>query len=246
MRRLGLLRRAQVLTAAVLLTAIPATAGAQPSEEPFTVSFSLTPLEVVPGGKLVASTVASVCKGSGIGPLTSPGFTAPIEWGSRPTGSGDVGAEGEAYGETHAIDTPGTYTATVRCLTKPGVGEVRFTILERQPLRAFTLAPVEVRPGGEITARMPVTNDCTGRTITSSGFVAPIELQTGGGNLPELVGTAEAVATPGTYEATMPCRDGAHVVSFKVLGDPPNDEPPPRQPIKKPKGAPETGAGGTA
>ncbi|NUT97687.1 MAG: hypothetical protein HOY78_37285, partial [Saccharothrix sp.] len=60
-------------------------------------------------------------------------------------------------------------------------------------------------------------------------------------------GKTTVVSTPGTYQAVMTCRDGPFSVSFTVLGQPPVADPPQAQPpVKKPKGAPETGGGGTA
>ncbi|NUT97033.1 MAG: hypothetical protein HOY78_33930, partial [Saccharothrix sp.] len=206
------MRRVTALLAALLMTAATtATAAAQPGFPG--ISFSLTPLEVEPGGVITASTAAPSCNATGFGPVTSPGFVAPIEWGKFP---GGPSAQGEARGNTRVITTPGTYTATVRCLQKPEFAEVTFTILEPKPLRAFSLFPLELQPGGEITGKMPVVNDCTGTTITSPGFVAPLELQTEAGNFPELGGKTTVVSTPGTYQAVMTCRDGPFSVSFTV------------------------------
>lgn len=237
------MRPVTALLAALLLTATPITAAAQPGVPG--IGFSLSPLEVQPGGVITAQASAPQCNATGFGPVTSPGFVAPIEWGKFP---GGPGAQGQLSGNTRVITTPGTYTATVKCLNEPDFAEVTFTILAPPPLRAFSLYPLELDPGAEINGRMPVTNDCTGRTITSPGFVAPLELQTEPGNFPELAGKTTVVSTPGTYQAVMTCRDGPFTVSFTVLGTPPQDPPQhqPKQPVKKPKGAPETGGGGTA
>lgn len=236
------MRPVTALPAALLLTTIttaPAAGQGFPG-----ASFTLSPLEVQPGGVITATAPAPACGGRGFGPVTSPGFIAPIEWGKFP---GGPTAQGQVSGNTHVIKTPGTYTATVKCNSSPDFAEVTFTILQPPPLRAFSLFPLEVEPGGEINGKMPVTNDCAGRTITSSGFVAPLELQTEAGNFPELAGKTTVVSTPGTYQAVMTCRDEPYAVTFKVLGTPPADPPQqPQQPIKKPKGAPETGGGGTA
>ncbi|MFI9816967.1 hypothetical protein [Saccharothrix variisporea] len=243
------MRRVTALVAALLLTATPTTPIAAAEQGFPGIDFRLTPLEVEPGGVITASTAAPSCNATGFGPVTSPGFVAPIEWGKYP---GGPTAQGEARGNTRVITTPGTYTATVRCLQKPDFAEVTFTILEPKPLRAFSLFPLELQPGAEITGTMPVDNDCTGTTITSPGFVAPLELQTEAGNVSELGGKTTVVSTPGTYQAVMTCRDGPFAVSFTVLGQPPaadpptNDPPQTQPPIKKPKGAPETGGGGTA
>ncbi|MEJ2854578.1 MULTISPECIES: hypothetical protein [unclassified Saccharothrix] len=237
------MRRVTALVAALLMTTTAATATAAAQGFPG-IKFTLTPLEVQPGGVITAEAAAPDCNATGFGPVTSPGFVAPIEWGQYP---GGPSAQGVLRGNTRVITTPGTYTATVRCLHNPDFAEVTFTILAPPPLRAFSLAPLELQPGGEITGKMPVENDCTGTTITSPGFVAPLELTPGGGTSSELAGKTTVVSTPGAYQAVMTCRDGPFAVTFTVLGQPPANDPPQTQPpVKKPKGAPETGGGGTA
>ncbi|MEU7528920.1 hypothetical protein AB0A74_24530 [Saccharothrix sp. NPDC042600] len=237
------MRPVTALLAALLLatTTTVTAAAAQPAGFPG-VSFTLSPLEVKAGGVINATAPAQSCNASEIGPVTSPGFAEPIEWGKFP---GGPSAQGQVSGNTRVSNTPGTYTATVKCLNTPDSAEVTFTIVSP---RVFGLIPLEVDPGGEITARMPETNDCTGRTITSPGFVAPLELRMEPGNFPELAGKTTVVSTPGTYQAVMTCLGAPYAVDFTVRGTPPQDPPQtqPKQPVKKPKGAPETGGGATA
>lgn len=237
------MRHLMALPAAlVLLATLTTTAAAQNDAE-----FQLSPTEVAPGGRISISAFPFVCANhGGPTPVTSPGFVAPIEWDD----TGEPAAAGPPLtGVGTAIDTPGTYTATHVCRDGQKKAERTFTIVAPPALRAFSLHPLEVEPGGEINGRMSVINDCPNeRTITSPGFVAPLELQTEGGNFPELAGKTTVVSTPGTYQAMMTCRDGPFTVSFTVLGTPPRDPPgnEPKQPVKKPKGAPETGGGGTS
>ena len=225
-------RRISLLSAALLMVLAPAAANAQTETTTTTpppwAPLLLNPIEVAPGGEIKVATSASLCRGAG-SVVTSPGFAAPIYFGST---------LGAIEGRGRVITTPGSYTATLQCADPPATGQATFTILE--PPRAFTLSPLEVRPGGDLTARIPAKNDCTGTTITSTGFTAPLELQPQGA---ELVGTAKAVTTPGVHDAVMECRDGPFTIAFTVVQDPPATQP---QPIKKPKGAPETGGGGTA
>ncbi|MEU7528921.1 hypothetical protein AB0A74_24535 [Saccharothrix sp. NPDC042600] len=236
------MRRLTALVAALLVTASP-VAAAQVDNG---AEFQLSPTEVTAGGRVTVTAFPFVCSShGGPGPVTSPGFVAPIQWGSaEPAAAGP-----SITGVGTAIATPGTYTATLECLDGQSKAERTFTIVEPPPVRAFDLYPLEVEPGGEINARMSVVNDCPeARTITSPGFVAPLTLEMEGGNFPELLGKTTVVSTPGTYQAVMTCRDGPFSVSFTVLGTPPRDPPQtePKQPVKKPKGAPETGGGGTS
>jgi hypothetical protein len=217
---------AAALVLGTAIATVPAQAG---TPNPLPPGLALSPTEVEPGGEITV-TADGMC--SAIDGVTSPGFAARI-------GLQDSGGTWTARGRV--ITTPGTYTARLDCVWHREAGYATFTILPPR-LRAFTVSPTEVRPGGELTARIPAENDCTGTTVGSTGFVAPLELRPQGA---ELVGTAKAIATPGAYQATMQCRDGLFAVGFTVLGDPPADQPP-RQPVKKPKGAPETGGGGTS
>ncbi|MEU4446389.1 hypothetical protein AB0K14_17935 [Actinosynnema sp. NPDC050801] len=228
------LTRPAVLAAALLLATATttatttATAGAGTPDHG-APTLLLSPTEVEPGGEITV-TAGGMCEAHD--QATSPGFAAPI---------GFQDSAGTRVARGRVITTPGTYTARLDCLWHRQPGYATFTIRLPQ-LRAFTVSPARVRPGGELTARIPAEHDCTGTTIGSTGFVAPLELRPQGA---ELVGTARAVAAPGTYQATMQCRDGLFAVGFSVLGDPPANQPP-RQPVKKPKGAPDTGGGGTS
>ncbi|WP_158844375.1 hypothetical protein [Saccharothrix deserti] len=125
MRRTG---RITALAAALTLTALAVSPAAAETatQPPQPASFSLAPLEVQPGGRVETQAIAFVCLGNdGPGPVTSPGFTAPIEWGSDTPGTA-----GAIYGAGAVIDTPGKYVASLECRNGQSRAEVEFTILQ--------------------------------------------------------------------------------------------------------------------
>lgn len=86
-------------------------------------SWWLTPVEVAPGGEIWAgSDIISGCPGGPLGPVTSPGFAAPLQF----TVGGNFG---RFSGKTTAAATPGHYTATLDCAGTPIPGTIEFTVL---------------------------------------------------------------------------------------------------------------------
>ena len=119
-------------TAATLAVAAPASA-----EE---ARWGLTQ-EVEPGGQVTAQTTSDC---GGAWPVTSKGFTAPLQW----NGSSNYGA---IRGHTTAIKIPGKYTATLKC--RDGrVTTASFTILGTPPTKPKPPKPakpqVAVKPAG--------------------------------------------------------------------------------------------------
>ncbi|GAA3565999.1 hypothetical protein GCM10022222_57250 [Amycolatopsis ultiminotia] len=184
--------------------------------------------------------------------VTSPGFAAPVDL--VPVG----GDRENLRGNGTAVSVPGTYTATATCdgttLTST------FTVLPHQP-PSWSLSPVEVRPGGEITGGSDTITGCPGGPAgpaTSPGFAAPLQF-TEGGNFGRFSGHTTVIATPGKYTATLRCAGTplAGTLGFTILGTPPGTGTPPsdnRPPSTTghhrstviPFGAPETGGGATA
>jgi hypothetical protein len=179
--------------------------------------------------------------------VTSPGFREPIALG--------VGPENRLSGMGVATAKPGSYTATVQCdgktLTAP------FTVLPFEIL--WHLYRTEVEPGGTIIALHGPNTGCRPlneprspmRPLYSRGFAAPLTFGPSG-HLGQFYGQTTVITTPGVYEVVAQCQDRPErsVKTFRILGTPPTTTPPspgkPKPPITKPKGAPDTGGGGTA
>ncbi|WP_433265421.1 hypothetical protein ACQPZF_37880 [Actinosynnema sp. CS-041913] len=223
---------ALALMAAACLTAATATATATTESR-----LTFQPAEAAWGGRITAQ--AGPC--GEYGQVTSPGLSQPITLD---------GYRNDLTGEGPVVRQAGTYTATLVCDGK--TLSAQFTILHPTP--RWYLEPTEVRPGGELTVSTDRMSGCIGGPdgpVTSPGFAAPIEF-TQGGNFGRIAGMGRAGETPGVYVATLRCRNTPILgeIGFRVLGDPPAPAPEPQpvrpQPIKQPKGAPETGGGGTA
>ncbi|ANZ37811.1 hypothetical protein BBK82_18835 [Lentzea guizhouensis] len=108
------------------------------------------------------------------------------------------------------------------------------------------LDQAEYAPGGVVKIELGPLYNCAPEA-TSAGFAAPIKLNP----VPTAtIGEGEAAATPGTYQARIFCKAGSLVDSFTVKAPVTTTTPPPQKPakppVKKPKGAPQTGGGGTA
>lgn len=121
----------------------------------------------------------------------------------------------------------------------------------------------EYAPGGAIKVALDGALLNCGMQVTSAGFAAPIALRP----VPTAtIGEGTAAETPGTYEARIFCKWGSLVDSFTITAPVTTTTPPavttttpppvattkpaptqqPKPPVKKPKGAPQTGGGGTA
>jgi hypothetical protein len=152
------------LLSATLLTTTPAA--------PAPVGWSLWPSEVAPGGDMHVGTYAAQGGGCGpAGPVTSPGFAAPIIW----TEGGNFGYSG---GDGKAGTRPGHYTATFTC-TDGRVATGTFTITGTPPTSPPTTPPSSrpTAPSSQPTAR-PSSPRHHQVTVRPAG--AP---QTGGGAL---------------------------------------------------------------
>jgi hypothetical protein len=180
--------------------------------------------------------------------VTSPGFNEPITLTPVPDDPVQLRGTGAA------VDRSGTYTATVQCDGKTLTAQ--FTVLPREMY--WWLEKAEVEPGGKITAYHAMFSCRTAEgqyaalePLHSPGFVAPLVLA------PNLMrstayGSTTVITTPGVYEVVAQCQDRPErsVKTFRILGTPPAPPPPgtpkPKPPIVKPKGAPDTGGGGSA
>ncbi|MFE0024004.1 hypothetical protein [Amycolatopsis sp. NPDC059021] len=232
-------------TLAIVLGSAPvATAASAPALEVY-------PTQVRPG-RIFGTGIQGGC--DRYSAVSSPGFTAPV------TLVAVGGDRNNLWGNGTAVSTPGTYTATATCDGRKL--STRFTVLPHQP-PAWSLYPAEVQPGGEISAGSDTINGCPGGALgpaTSPGFAAPLRW-TSGGNFGRFSGKTTVISTPGRYQATLKCAGTPipGVLEFTILGTPSATTPPAaktpgsgsglpagRTPIVKPKGAPQTGGGGTS
>ncbi|MEV6898386.1 hypothetical protein [Amycolatopsis sp. NPDC051372] len=151
----------EFLTGAALLSASLVAPG--------DVGWSLWPSEVAPGGEMHVETYAAQGNGCNpAGPVTSPGFAAPIPW---PLG-GNWGHHG---GTGTAATRPGTYTATFPC-TDGRVATATFTVAGTPP---SSVTPRPSSPSKPRPTTTPVPEqDQPQVSVRPAG--AP---QTGGGGL---------------------------------------------------------------
>lgn len=153
----------EFLTGAALLSASLTAPG--------DVGWSLWPSEVAPGGEMHAETYAAQGNGcSPSGPVTSPGFAAPLKW---TTG----GNWGRAGGTGTATTRPGTYTATFPC-TDGRVATATFTVVGTPPSSVTPLP--SPRPSSRPTTPPRRAPDRNQPQVTVRPVGAP---QTGGGGL---------------------------------------------------------------
>jgi hypothetical protein len=117
------------------------------------------------------------------------------------------------------------------------------------------LDKAEYAAGETISINLMLDAECGVLEATSDGFTATAKLTksphpTGA---IQLYGQATAITTPGTYRATIACTSSPPAVNqFTIKAAPvppqpsPKPKPTPKPPIVKPKGAADTGGGGTA
>lgn len=182
----------------------------------------------------------------------------------------DVAAKCEGKATSNAIingtssefklDPPSTMRATAQASWVPGTYTIEMTCDGAKVSRPFKVVQTEeltffldkdrVEAGGEVTVMKKADSGC-GDAANSPGFVSRIELkQQADGSWS---GTAKAVDTPGTYRVAMLCF-GTHtfqeltVVPRTTTSPAPTtpEKPKAKAPIVRPKGAPQTGGGGTA
>lgn len=114
------------------------------------------------------------------------------------------------------------------------------------------LDKAEYAPAETIRINLLQGAECGVLEATSAGFTAAAQLTkgTGGGAGTQLTGETTAITTPGTYRATVACTERPPSVNqFTIKAAPapkPKPQSKPKPPIVKPKGAADTGGGGTA
>lgn len=187
-----------------------------------TPRFKLEPSKLKPGQAFEIQFEKGDC-GEG-GTVVSTGFKAKV-------------APGSLHG--FAADTPGKYIAEAYCTGHAYKGTAEFQIIPLHPNDTFALDRLEYAPGEKVTASYLLEAKCVG-DLNSTGFVAPIKFRPDAP--PVMVGTGKVIDTPGAYEASMTCDNTIIKRTFTVKAQ----KPKAKAPVIKPKGAPETGGGGTA
>jgi hypothetical protein len=244
------MKRSATTTSAAIVLALALAPMASAQDEP---GLEVYPASVEPGAILGTGIKGGCDQDSDV---TSPGFTAPV-------GLVAVGGDrNNLWGNGTAVSTPGTYTATAKCDARTLT--TRFTVLPHTA-PSWWLNPVEVQPGGEISAGSDRLGSCPGGPVgpaTSPGFAAPLQF-TEGGNFGRFSGRTTVITEPGRYTATLKCAGTpiAGELEFTVLGTPstPTKTTPTKTTTKTtspapakhtqvvvPRGAPATGGGGTA
>lgn len=172
-------------------------------------------------------------------------FEVQIDQNDCPDGGmiySDGFREKKLLGTVHGIagDKPGNYFATLYCST-PGTmyNSASYEIVPLTANDRFTLDKAEYAPGEQIKATAPASANCIGN-LSSTGFTAPIKLARESDQL--FSGTGKAVEAPGAYVASMTCNNMTVTQNFTVAAQ----KPKAKAPVVKPKGAPQTGGGGTA
>lgn len=110
------------------------------------------------------------------------------------------------------------------------------------------LNKVEYAPGEAISIHVAGEKECASFEAISTGFAGKAKLTQApvdGGY--RVTGETTAVTTPGTYDATFRCNGQDQIHDhFTIKAATPPAPGKPKPPITKPKGAADTGGGGTA
>jgi hypothetical protein len=161
------------------------------------------------------------------------------------------------------LDPPTTMRATAQATWAPGYYTIEMTCDGEKVSRPFRVVHTDeltffldkeiVEAGGDVTV-MKGPNSTCGDAANSPAFVERVELK----QEPDGVwrGKARAIDTPGTYQVAMLCNHDTHTFrDLMIIPKTPTRPQPPaaapekpkaKAPIVKPKGAPQTGGGGTA
>jgi hypothetical protein len=200
-----------------------------------------------------------------LGFVTAPGasFKIWIKDGTCPGGPVSITSTGFATVDLPSLSgtfvkQEGSHTATLKCKDTTKVGEIEYTLSEPAPPNTDPfLDKAEYAPGEKIRIHLVHGYKCNG-PATSPGFAAPAELTQvrAPDGSPSLVGETTAGSTPGAHQATIKCLTRSITNQFTVKAppaNPPTNTNPPtttkpgaKPPVVKPKGAPQTGGGGTA
>jgi hypothetical protein len=225
------------LTAAALALVLTPAGNAQSDN-----AYTFNKAEYLPGETIrISYDVTDNCEGT----VGSTGFVGQVAPEFR------IDPPNIMYTKVTAIDIAGEYRTSMKC---DGVYVSKTFRIIPAP-GTFRLDKTEVEAGGDISVLVDkVGSNCTG-PATSLGFAAPIELRNDSPAV--LIGNGKAVGRAGTYEAEMNCGGTPVRQQFRVMEKAVAPEAPApvqqvkapvqkaKAPVVKPKGAPQTGGGGT-
>jgi hypothetical protein len=213
----GTKRSVAALAALAAALAVTPSAGAQ---EEVTPKFSLEGTFHT-GTEFFAQVEEDTCPGGPVS-ITSPGFVAPVDLTRR---------------RGRFSNLVGAALATLKCKDTTKEGTFQFSLTPPPDASKGVLLDKEVYAPGETIMVHAGHPSCEFRTALSDGFVAPAVIHDG-------YGVAKAIDTPGTYVMSLACAmTGEQYDQFTIKAP---GKPKPTPPVVKPKGAPDTGGGGTA
>lgn len=201
--------------------------------------FVLDKAEYLPGEAIkLAYDATANCEGK----ASSNGFV------NRYSSEFELDAPNVLRATASAVQVAGEYTAEMICGGQ--MVSRTFVVARAQGPDLFFLYSGEVEAGGDVSVMKTKQSVC-GDVATSPGFTAPIELTYESQNL--RIGNGKAVDVPGVYDVQMICKGQPVLQQLVVKAKaqkpvlaPITEKPKAKAPIIKPKGAPQTGGGGTA
>ncbi len=226
----GTKRSVAALAVLAATLAVTPTAGAQEVTPQFSLGSDASFLK---GSEFTVTITEGTCPGGPVS-ITSPGFVAPVDLTTL---------------RGRLINSAGAYSAKLKCKDTTNEGAIPFYITDPDGNRVEFLDKDVYAPGETIKIDgRGLPSACRGFLADSEGFVAQVSLSRNANNIP--YGEGKAIDTPGDYQAWVHCGivgDRFDRFTIKVpTSPPPAGNPKPKPPIVKPKGAPQTGGGGTA
>ncbi|GAA1975410.1 hypothetical protein [Amycolatopsis minnesotensis] len=204
----------------------------------------VSPAQVPVNGAITVSGYCPV-NADPAGPVTSPGFAAPITLGKTSTGQQDPSGTGKV------VAKPGTYTATMHCRNWSSPVTATFTVtgsecrLEPGSTGScgwITVSPKSAKPGEQVDVEAGCLNNAKAKPESAAltGFVTA--------GTRHWRATVAANAKPGKHSASVTCPERTYSASFTVSGSGGTTAPAPpvKQTARVPSGAPETGDGSFA
>ncbi|MEU3647879.1 hypothetical protein AB0E59_31140 [Lentzea sp. NPDC034063] len=225
-----------IVAVAALAAAACAFGPSAQAQEDVTPKFQLAPNVLMKGQWFEVQIEEGTCPG-GSASITSAGFASPV-------GAGSI--------HGMAGTTPGTYTATLTCNGTSKTGTTEYQVIDRNIRPQFKIEPSTLEPGQKFEARIEKGDCPDGGTIDSPGFRTEVPVSSPYG---------VAGDKPGKYTAILTCVGGTRgAAEFEIVPLTPPvtpvvvgavkapvvTTPVAKAPVVKPKGAPQTGGGGTA
>lgn len=191
----------------------------------------VSPAQVPANGTITISTAYCPVNAGPVGPVTSPGFVAPIAAGQ----SGKVVAK------------PGTYTAAMHCRDWTAPVTTTFTVTGPDCQLApgstgscgwIAVSPKSVKPGEKVDVEAGCLHNAKAKPVSAAltDFVPA--------GTRHWRAAVAAKAKPGAHTVSVTCPERTYSASFTVPGQGGGTPVPPgKQTARVPSGAPETGDG---